>query len=63
LAAERSLGDPVNYFRDLRITQVKFGLVAERVNQVAERSSTFDRGEDSIPGGSLINRWGANVCS
>ena len=34
-------GDLVNYFRDLSITQVKFGLVAERVNQVSERWSTF----------------------
>jgi ABC-type bacteriocin/lantibiotic exporter with double-glycine peptidase domain len=34
-------GDLVNYFRDLSITQVKFGLIAERVNQVSERSSTF----------------------
>jgi ABC-type multidrug transport system fused ATPase/permease subunit len=34
-------GDLVNYFRDLSITQVKFGLVADRVNQLSERSSTF----------------------
>ncbi|MGA7264356.1 MAG: hypothetical protein WBX30_26175 [Stellaceae bacterium] len=25
-------GDLVNYFRDLSVTQVKFGLVAEKVN-------------------------------
>jgi ABC-type multidrug transport system fused ATPase/permease subunit len=29
-------GDLVNYFRDLSITQVKFGLVADRVNQLSE---------------------------
>jgi ABC-type bacteriocin/lantibiotic exporter with double-glycine peptidase domain len=34
-------GDLVNYFRDLSITQVKFGLVADRVNQLSERWSTF----------------------
>jgi ABC-type bacteriocin/lantibiotic exporter with double-glycine peptidase domain len=34
-------GDLVNYFRDLSITQVKFGLVADRVNQLSERRSTF----------------------
>jgi ABC-type bacteriocin/lantibiotic exporter with double-glycine peptidase domain len=34
-------GDLVNYFRDLSITQVKFGLVADRVNQLSESSSTF----------------------
>jgi ABC-type bacteriocin/lantibiotic exporter with double-glycine peptidase domain len=30
-------GDLVNYFRDLSITQVKFGLVADRVNQLSGR--------------------------
>ncbi len=34
-------GDLVNYFRDLSMTQVKFGLVADRVNQLSERRSTF----------------------
>ena len=34
-------GDLVNYFRDLSITQVKFGLVADRVNQLSERQSTL----------------------
>jgi len=34
-------GDLVNYFRDLSITQVKFGLVAERVNQLSERQPTL----------------------
>jgi ABC-type multidrug transport system fused ATPase/permease subunit len=29
-------GDLVNYFRDLSVTQVKFGLVADRVNQLSE---------------------------
>jgi ABC-type bacteriocin/lantibiotic exporter with double-glycine peptidase domain len=33
-------GDLVNYFRDLSITQVKFGLVADRANQLSEYSST-----------------------
>jgi ABC-type bacteriocin/lantibiotic exporter with double-glycine peptidase domain len=30
-------GDLVNYFRDLSMTQVKYGLVADRVNQHSER--------------------------
>jgi ABC-type bacteriocin/lantibiotic exporter with double-glycine peptidase domain len=30
-------GDLVNYFRDLSMTQVKYGLVADRVNQLSER--------------------------
>jgi ABC-type bacteriocin/lantibiotic exporter with double-glycine peptidase domain len=30
-------GDLVNYFRDLSVTQVKFGLVADRVNQLSDR--------------------------
>jgi len=34
-------GDLVNYFRDLTITQVKFGLVAERVNQLSQNWSSF----------------------
>ena len=38
-------GDLVNYFRDLSITQVKFGLVADRVNQLSERGSTFPADE------------------
>jgi ABC-type multidrug transport system fused ATPase/permease subunit len=38
-------GDLVNYFRDLSITQVKFGLVADRVNQLSERWSTFPADE------------------
>jgi ABC-type bacteriocin/lantibiotic exporter with double-glycine peptidase domain len=29
-------GDLVNYFRDLSVTQVKFGLVADRVNQLSD---------------------------
>jgi ABC-type bacteriocin/lantibiotic exporter with double-glycine peptidase domain len=33
--------DLVNYFRDLNVTQVKFGLVAERVNQLGKRRSDF----------------------
>jgi ABC-type bacteriocin/lantibiotic exporter with double-glycine peptidase domain len=38
-------GDLVNYFRDLSVTQVKFGLVAERVNQLPDSStpSPFDQ--------------------
>jgi ABC-type bacteriocin/lantibiotic exporter with double-glycine peptidase domain len=32
-------GDLVNYFRDLSMTQVKYGLVADRVNQLSERST------------------------
>ena len=38
-------GDLVNYFRDLSITQVKFGLLADRVNQLSERWSTFPADE------------------
>lgn len=34
-------GDLVNYFRDLSINQVKFCLVAERVNQLSERRPTL----------------------
>ena len=30
-------GDLVNYFRDLSLTQVKYRLVADRVNQLSER--------------------------
>jgi hypothetical protein len=29
-------GDLVAYFRDLSVTQVKYGLVADRVNQLSE---------------------------
>jgi ABC-type multidrug transport system fused ATPase/permease subunit len=38
-------GDLVNYFRDLSITQVKFGLVAERVNQLSDRRPTLSPGQ------------------
>jgi len=34
-------GDLVNYFRDLSVTQVKFRLVAERVNPLADAWPTF----------------------
>ena len=34
-------GDLVNYFRDLSMTQVKYGLVADRVNQLSERWTTI----------------------
>jgi len=34
-------GDLVNYFRDFSLTQVKYGLVAERVNQLSDNWSTF----------------------
>ena len=34
-------GDLVNYFRDLNVSQVKFGLVADRVNQLGDRWTTF----------------------
>src|SRR5215470_6194554 len=38
-------GDLVNYFRDLSVTQVKFGLAADRVNQLPDGSTTspFDQ--------------------
>jgi ABC-type multidrug transport system fused ATPase/permease subunit len=38
-------GDLVNYFRDLNVSQVRFGLVADRVNQLAERWTSFRLGE------------------
>jgi ABC-type bacteriocin/lantibiotic exporter with double-glycine peptidase domain len=34
-------GDLVNYFRDLGVTQVKYGLVADRVNQLSENWTTL----------------------
>ena len=34
-------GDLVNYFRDLSLTQVKYSLVADRVNQLSERWTTI----------------------
>jgi len=34
-------GDLVNYFRDLSLTQVKYRLVADRVNQLSERWLSF----------------------
>ena len=34
-------GDLVNYFRDLSITQVKYGLVADRVNQLSDGWTTL----------------------
>ena len=34
-------GDLVNYFRDLSVTQVKYGLVADRVNQLSENWTTL----------------------
>jgi ABC-type bacteriocin/lantibiotic exporter with double-glycine peptidase domain len=34
-------GDLVNYFRDLSMTQVKYRLVADRVNQLSERWTTI----------------------
>jgi ABC-type bacteriocin/lantibiotic exporter with double-glycine peptidase domain len=33
-------GDPVNYFRDFSLTQVKYDLVADRVNQLSDRWTT-----------------------
>jgi len=38
-------GDLINYFRDLSLTQVKYSLVADRVNQLSEgsRSVPIDR--------------------
>ena len=41
-------GDLVNYFRDLSITQVKFGLVADRVNQLSERWSAASSDERAV---------------
>jgi ABC-type bacteriocin/lantibiotic exporter with double-glycine peptidase domain len=51
-------GDLVNYFRDLNVSQVRFGLVADRVNPLAERRVTsFPTGREL--GGSI----GADVYS
>jgi hypothetical protein len=38
-------GDLVNYFRDLNVSQVRFGLVADRINQLGDRwtASPIDR--------------------
>jgi ABC-type bacteriocin/lantibiotic exporter with double-glycine peptidase domain len=33
-------GDLVNYFRDFSLTQVKYNLVADRVNQLSDRWTT-----------------------
>ena len=33
-------GDLVNYFRDFSLTQVKYDLVADRVNQLSDRWTT-----------------------
>jgi ABC-type bacteriocin/lantibiotic exporter with double-glycine peptidase domain len=38
-------GDLVNYFRDLNITQVKFRLLAEIVNELSEQRFTAPLGE------------------
>ena len=38
-------GDLVNYFRDLNVSQVRFGLVADRINQLGDSwtASPIDR--------------------
>jgi ABC-type bacteriocin/lantibiotic exporter with double-glycine peptidase domain len=41
-------GDLVNYFRDLNLTQVKFGLVADRVNQQLPDSSPAIQGLQEV---------------
>jgi ABC-type multidrug transport system fused ATPase/permease subunit len=41
-------GDLVNYFRDLSVTQVKFRLVADMVNQLFERSSSLPMDEETV---------------
>jgi ABC-type multidrug transport system fused ATPase/permease subunit len=41
-------GDLVNYFRDLSITQVKFRLVADMVNQLSERASSLPMDEETV---------------
>ncbi|HKM71317.1 MAG TPA: hypothetical protein VJX94_14905 [Stellaceae bacterium] len=43
-------GDLVNYFRDLSVTQVKFRLLAEMVNQLPARWSTVPIGEQTALG-------------
>jgi ABC-type bacteriocin/lantibiotic exporter with double-glycine peptidase domain len=39
-------GDLVNYLRDLNVSQVRFGLVADRINQLAERWTSFPTGQE-----------------
>jgi len=39
-------GDLVNYFRDLNVSLVRFGLVADRVNQLAECWTSFPTGPE-----------------
>jgi ABC-type bacteriocin/lantibiotic exporter with double-glycine peptidase domain len=43
-------GDLVNYFRDFSVTQVKFQLVAEMVNQLPERWPASPIGEETALG-------------
>jgi ABC-type multidrug transport system fused ATPase/permease subunit len=50
-------GDLVNYFRDLNVSQVRFGLVADRVNQLGDRGATFPIDRE------LEQPLGANVYS
>jgi ABC-type multidrug transport system fused ATPase/permease subunit len=39
-------GDLVNYFRDLNVSQVRFGLVSDRVNQLAGRRTSSPTGRE-----------------
>jgi ABC-type bacteriocin/lantibiotic exporter with double-glycine peptidase domain len=50
-------GDLVNYFRDLNVSQVRFGLVADRVNQLADRWTSFPTDRE------VEQSIGANVSS
>ena len=56
-------GDLINYFKDLSITQVKFGLVADRVNQLSGRWTGLPIEERRRSGWKLEQRVEANVCS
>lgn len=54
ISAVGRLNDPwddlVNYFRDLNVTQVKFGLVADRINCQLPDSSPRRRAPEQIGG-------------
>jgi len=56
-------GDLVNYFRELSLTRVKFGLVVDRVNQLPERWCAFPLEESQICRGELEESIRADVRS
>jgi len=56
-------GDLVNYFRELSLTRVKFGLVVDRVNQLPERWCASPLDESQICRGELEESIRADVRS